>query len=416
MRVRLTAAVVAKVRKGKARAYLWDTEVPGLGLVVHPTGKVSWVYQGSQSEGRRVTLTASGLAEARKVALGIRSGFVPLRTAQSGSVAPETMTVGQLMDRWLAALSARPSPPVSMAKIGACVDNHIRPRLGAVLVRDLSRVSILDLRDGLAGRGLRGMANQTLAYLRAALRWAEDTRLIPEFPRWRVSRLRLGRRRAHALSQEEWRRMLEVLRDPTGRLHPIGRTALTALALTGCRKSEIAELRWSDLSPGGILLTRHNKTSTRSGPKLIEVSPHLLEVFAAARETASRLAAEQPTVRLREALLASPYVFPSIGRNAMGKPIGRILRDTWLEVRAMAGLPRTMTIHGLRSAFITQAQRLGVPLATVAAMVGHESPMTTLRYYTAPTSSEVAEGALRVAGWISGRGCEDGGVDGQSGR
>ncbi len=42
-----------------------------------------------------------------------------------------------------------------------------------------------------------------------------------------------------------------------------------------------------------------------------------------------------------------------------------------------------MTIHGLRGAFITQAQRFGIPIATVAAVVGHESPLTTLRHYTA---------------------------------
>ena len=84
----------------------------------------------------------------------------------------------------------------------------------------------------------------------------------------------------------------------------------------------------------------------------------------------------------------------------MGKAMGRGLDDTWAEVRRRAELPEGMTIHGLRAAFITQAQRLGVPLATVAAMVGHESQMTTLRYYTSPTRGEVQEGAERVAIWI----------------
>ncbi len=38
-----------------------------------------------------------------------------------------------------------------------------------------------------------------------------------------------------------------------------------------------------------------------------------------------------------------------------------------------------VTIHGLRGAFITQAQRLGVPIATA---VGHESPPTPPRHYS----------------------------------
>jgi integrase len=84
----------------------------------------------------------------------------------------------------------------------------------------------------------------------------------------------------------------------------------------------------------------------------------------------------------------------------MGRPITRSLDDAWAEVRRRAALPPSMTIHGLRSAFITQAQRLGVPIATVAAMVGHENIITTLRHYTAPTPTEVAEGAKRVTSWI----------------
>ncbi len=73
-------------------------------------------------------------------------------------------------------------------------------------------------------------------------------------------------------------------------------------------------------------------------------------------------------------------------------------------MRRRANLPGTMTIHGLRGAFITQAQRLGIPIATVAAVVGHESPLTTLRHYTAPTRAEVAEAASRVSDWIASRG------------
>ncbi len=51
-----------------------------------------------------------------------------------------------------------------------------------------------------------------------------------------------------------------------------------------------------------------------------------------------------------------------------------------------------------------KAQRLGLPTATLAAVVGHERPMTTLRHYTAPTKAEVAEAASRVSDRIAGRG------------
>jgi integrase len=158
----------------------------------------------------------------------------------------------------------------------------------------------------------------------------------------------------------------------------------------------------ADVSDDGIRLTRH-KTSAQMGPKIIEVHDALRLVLLDAKRTATELANTQPSVGLRNALLASPFVFPSVSRSCMGGRVGRIIDDTWAEVRHRVSLPRTMTIHGLRGAFITQAQRLGVPLATVAAMVGHESPLTTLRHYSAPTRGEVAESAHRVATWIGER-------------
>lgn len=81
MRVRLTPGIVAKTRPGPSRVYLWDTEVPGLGLVVQPSGSRSWVFQGAASGGRRVTLQAAELRDAHKMALGIIAGLMPLGTS-----------------------------------------------------------------------------------------------------------------------------------------------------------------------------------------------------------------------------------------------------------------------------------------------------------------------------------------------
>jgi integrase len=401
MRVRLTQAIIRNAKAGSSRLFLWDTEVPGLGYVVHPSGNRGWVYQGTATGDRRVTVQAATLAEARKAGIGIANGFLPAITTKREGVSADTLTMGVLLGRWLTSLTQRPSPPVSLPRIRACLTNHVLPRLKKVPFAALTRDDLLAVRDRLAASGRRGMANQTTAYIRAALRWAEDSRLIAERPRWRVSRLRLGSR-AHALTDDQWLVLLRLLRDPspaTG-LNPIPRLALLALALTGCRKGEIAGLRWADVGDGFLIIPRH-KTAAVSGPKRIPCPPLLIEVLREARLAVLAAAERQPTVLLREALEVSPYVFPTTSRNGMGKAMGAGLERTWADIRGRAGLPSSMTIHGLRAAFITQAQRLGLPLATVAAMVGHESPMTTLRHYTAPTSGEVAEAAQRMTSWIT---------------
>jgi hypothetical protein len=219
MRVRLTSAIVRRAKPGASRAYLWDTEVQGLGLVVHPSGRQSWVFQGPASVGRRRTLKAASLDEARTVAVGIRSGVVPLDALPQGPLdVPAALTVNRLVDAWLDALAARPQPPISLLRIRACMDNHVRGRIGDVRLASLSRVHVLAIRDGVAAQGSRAMANQVVAYLRAALRWGEDARIIPEAPRWRVPRFRLGTR-AHSLTDDQWARLLAALGDEGAGLH-----------------------------------------------------------------------------------------------------------------------------------------------------------------------------------------------------
>lgn len=401
MRVRLTQAIIRNARAGSSRLFLWDTEVSGLGYVVHPSGNRGWVYQGTITGDRRVTVQAATLAEARKVGIGIANGFLPATTTKPKGISADTLTMSVLLDRWLASLAQRPSPPVSLPRIRACLANHVLPRLGKVPFATLTRDDLLAVRDRLAASGRRGMANQTVAYIRAALRWAEDSRLIPERPRWRVSRLRLGSR-AHALTDNQWIALLQLLRDPSpaAGLNPIPRLALLALALTGCRRGEIAGLRWADVGDGFLIIPRH-KTAAVSGPKRVPCPPPLTEVLQEARLAVLVAAEQQPTILLREALEGSPYVFPTTSRNGMGRAMGAGLQRTWEEIRRRADLPSSMTIHGLRAAFVTQAQRLGLPLATIAAMVGHESPMTTLRHYTAPTSGEIAEAAQKMTSWIT---------------
>jgi hypothetical protein len=180
MRVRLTPSIIRNAKPGSSRLFLWDTEVPGLGYVAYPGGARSWVFQGTGSGRKRVTLQAASLGDARKVALGLANGFVIVPAVRRQSISGEVLTLGGIMDRWLTSLVQRESPPVSLPRIRACVANHVTPRIGKIAFADLCRDDLLAVRDRLASTGRRGMANQTIAYIRAALRWAEEATLIHE--------------------------------------------------------------------------------------------------------------------------------------------------------------------------------------------------------------------------------------------
>ena len=140
------------------------------------------------------------------------------------------------------------------------------------------------------------------------------------------------------------------------------------LLLTGCRKSEILTLRWSEVD-GDMLRLADAKT----GPRAVWLS-----------EAAQAVIARQPRT-------GSDFVFPSPRDPA--RPQSRNL-GLWHRARQEAGI-EDMRLHDLRHTVASQAVARGVPLTTVARMLGHARPAMTLRYAHVG-DREVEDAAERV--------------------
>ena len=78
----------------------------------------------------------------------------------------------------------------------------------------------------------------------------------------------------------------------------------------------------------------------------------------------------------RQPRAASPYVFPS--PRHPDKSLSHAL-CLWHRARKEAGLD-DVRLHDLRHTVASQAVARGVPLPTVARMLGHAHPRMTLRY------------------------------------
>ena len=158
------------------------------------------------------------------------------------------------------------------------------------------------------------------------------------------------------LSAEEIERLHRVLdRLIGGAAHPPGSrpTSSGLLLLTGCRKGEILKLQWSEVN-GDCL----NLADAKTGPRRVWLS-----------QAAQVIIARQPRA-------ASPYVFPSPRHT--DKPLSHSL-CLWRRARKEAGLD-DVRLHDLRHTVASQAVARGVPLSTVARMLGHADPTMTLRY------------------------------------
>ena len=186
------------------------------------------------------------------------------------------------------------------------------------------------------------------------------------------------RGRERFLTDEEFRRLGRVLDEAETckgvSVHAVA--AMRLLLLTGCRKGEILNLRWSevDLEVGELRLP-----DTKTGPRTISLSPEAATVL-------SRI----------PRLPGNPYVIP---RKVRGK-VMRNLNDPWDIVCERAGL-KDMRLHDCRHSYASRALTLGESLPMIGRRLGHTQVETTVRYAHLAQDS-VRESAGRIADSIAG--------------
>ena len=125
------------------------------------------------------------------------------------------------------------------------------------------------------------------------------------------------------------------------------------LLLTGCRKSEIVNLCWSEVREEGLALM-----DAKTGPRAVPLNSQARAILD------------------RQPQSGSPFVFPSPLDPA--RPHGPDL-PFWYHVRREAGI-EDVRLHDLRHTMASHAVMNGVPVPVVSRLLGHSSVQMTLRY------------------------------------
>lgn len=220
-----------------------------------------------------------------------------------------------------------------------------------------------------------GGANRTLDVLRQIFNHAiacgyltnNPTRGIKRNPRTRLTRF---------LSVEEILRLHSALDKHAGRAS--GRQQvdiIRLLLLTGCRKSELINLRWSEVD-----IDRLHLHDSKTGPRTVLLS----------------IPAQNIIARHSKARGDSEFVFPS--GSDPSKPRSTEL-SVWRKVRRAACLDR-VRLHDLRHTFASHAVLAKVPLPIVARLLGHSHVRMTLRYAHV-SDTEVEAAAERIGSQLS---------------
>ncbi len=411
-------ALAPPPRGAFAQTELWDTELNGFHVRVAPTGRRVYRFK-FRTAGRQViatlgehgVITAEQARERARVLAGaVAEGRDPTAERKAAAEAAQeqarrAVTVSELIDLYLTE-----GPALNPAKRArswehdrSCLNAHVRTTLGKLQIANIRRGDIeammagviqgktarreklpkaravLNIRGGPAAARAAVVATQTM------FQWALQRELMETNPAKGIRKPPAGRRETF-LSDEQVSRLFATINDMErdGRLVPTFGDTVRLLALTGCRRSEIERLEWSeiDFERGVIFLPA---LRSKTGKKTIPLGAPALAILAQRKSVAG----------------ASPYVFPSLtGGDGPANSLGK----NWGRVRAAAGLPN-VRIHDLRHTLASFLVARGASLPVIGRVLGHTNAVTTQRYahlQTDPLRALVDDATARFAGLGNG--------------
>jgi integrase len=196
-----------------------------------------------------------------------------------------------------------------------------------------------------------GTLDREVELLKRVINYAVACGRLPTNSIAGVKLLRVPNVRRVVLDEEAFQRLLT---KAEAWLRPILLVAFD----TGMRKSEVLNLRWSqlDLKAGAVRLGAEDTKTDE--PRVVYLTERVLRTLA-----------EQPR------LLHADYVFVN---PATGRPYADI-QGAVERAREASGLGGVW-VHDLRRSFVTLARRSGLPESVVARFSGHRTPAVFKRY------------------------------------
>jgi integrase len=241
---------------------------------------------------------------------------------------------------------------------------HILPRFGSLLLTELKRRNLETYLGELRLTHSDATVNRHLTLLSAILRRAVAFDYLARNPCTGISRYREDTQRQRNLSAEELARLLMVMAHDS---NTVAMAAIHLLILTGTRKSECLNAKWTHINfAGQTWLLPHTKAQRSRYVQLNDAALALLEQLPSRHN--------------------SVWLFP--GREP-SKPLADP-RKAFARVLAAAGI-EPMCLHSLRHTFASLAVSSGQSLYSVQALLGHASPTMTQRY------AHIANSTLRGA-------------------
>lgn len=331
-----------------------------------------------------------------------------LHEIDEGAYADATKeSVGEYLERWLRDYAKVNVAPKTFERYSEIVTRHLKPALGAIVLKDLKPLQIQGyytdaLESGrLNGKG--GLSPRTVHHhhriLSEALRQAVRWRMLAINPAEAVTPPKPEETEIEILDNGELSRLLREAR-PT-RSFP----AILLAATTGMRRGEVLAVRWRDINLDGAVLTvnqaiEETKAGLRVKPPKTKRSRRNITLPALTVEALRRHRVCQLEERMKlglgrdhDGLVFTDLEGGLVRPRNLTKEFGRIVKRTGL---------RPVTFHGLRHSHITRLLADGVNAKVVSERAGHSNVAITLQLYGHVIPNMQADAAAKVDAALRG--------------
>lgn len=412
-RIKLTAGRVRDFTTDKDQAFLWDTETPGLGVRATANGAQSFIFQGKLNRAAiRVTIgnvRAWGIdearTEARRLATLIDQGIDPREQRRERIAATEAkkteakrkeVTVGEAWAAYVAARTHtwgqahRHDHEIAVKAGGEPRGRGRRADQGDVtypglifplLTLRLSDLTAKRVQDWLEESNQRGKteAAKNFRLLRAFINWCAERQEYEGIVNSSAHAKREVRdlvQKVRAKKQALQREQLALWFESVSKIsNPTASAYLQALLLTGARREELAQLKWSDCD--FVWRSLHLRDKVNAEGRDVPMTPYVRSLLMA-----------QP--KRNEFVFSSPMSATGYLADPL-TPLQKAMRA--------AGLPN-LSPHDLRRSFGTLSEWCEVPAGIVAQIMGHQPSAIAEKHYIVRPLDLLRMWHTRIEAWI----------------
>jgi integrase len=346
---KLTTKAVEAIKPTTDRREIPDALLPGLYLIVQPSGARSWAVR--YRHGDRTRKHTLGNYPLLDLKAARELGAKALRVAAEGrdpghdKKQERGTTVEDVVAQFLDRHCRHNHSPRTLKESERLLRLYVLSRWSDRPARNISRAEVREMLDRLMADGTPVLANRVHSITRKFFGWAAEHEIIPASPVAGLKAPAVEKSRDRVLTDQELRTVWNAAEGAD----PIYGAMVRLLVLTGQRRGEVAGMEWAELDLKNRLWSLPGARTKNGRAHDVPLSRQAIAIINALPRTSER------------------YLFSPTGNaaiNGFGKP-----KDRLDELCGFAD----WTVHDLRRTVASGMARLGIGLPTIERVLNHVS-------------------------------------------